>query len=104
MDLEDRQAFAALGGLLVLCIAVPVIVILGSFLATGWAAVIGVHPLQETIWGWLSTKSYDSHGKPVFGVGSIVWEYFLSVVSAYIVYQLCELGYASFRAFRRALA
>lgn len=100
----DRQ-WAALGvALLFGSILVPAVICLGSLFVLAWLWAAGVHGGHGMVLGWLSTKQVDRHGHVIWGVGRIVPLYFLGVVSAYLLYQVCELTAGAFRLFREALS
>lgn len=103
MDLEDRQASVAFGLGLGFAIVLPVLTLLGCLLAMGWCAVLGVHDVHGAAFGWLSDKTPNKRGGYVYGVGPVVWQYYLGLVSTYIAYQLSELTWGAFKAFRAAL-
>ena len=100
-DLQERQAFAAIIGI-VLLIAVPAVVCAALGIATGWFIVLGGSKPSHALWGWLS-HFHTEKGREVQNVGPIPGLYSLSIFTGYIVYQLGELLAACFRAFRNAL-
>lgn len=100
----DRQVFAALGAVILGLIAIPAVICLGSLFVLAWLWAAGVHGGHGMVLGWLSTKGIDKHGHVVWGVGRIVPLYFLGVVSAYLLYQVCEVTASAFRLFRDQLS
>lgn len=102
--IEDRQWAALAVAVLFGSILVPAVISLGSLFVLAWLWAAGVHGGHGMILGWLSTKGVDEHGHVVWGVGRIVPLYFLGVVSAYLLYQVCELMVGAFRLFRGQLS
>lgn len=104
MDIEERQAIAAVATFVGLMLAVPVVVLAALAFVAGWLWLLGVPGGHGMLFGWLSTKHYNHTGHPVWGISRLVPVYFFGVLSAYLAYQVTELLNGSFRAFQRALA
>jgi len=102
MDLEDRQIAAVSTGLIAL-LAIPVVILGVLIFVAGWFWTLGIPGAHGILFGWLSTKHYNAAGRPAWGIGRIVPTYLFGVVSTYLGYQVVELLYSGFSAFRRAL-
>lgn len=103
-DVTDRQWIAVGVAFLLGAIGIPAVVGLGSLFVLAWLWAAGVHGGHGMILGWLSSKGVNAHGHTVWGIGRTVPLYFLGVVSAYLLYQVCELLAGAFRLFRDALS
>lgn len=102
-DLEDRELAAVTLGVTLL-LAVPLIVLAACGLGLAWMALVGIGDAHGKALGWASETYRDKQGHKVYEIGTLIPAYMLSVFTAYLFYQGCELAYASFKAFRRALA
>lgn len=102
MDLEDRQA-AAIASAIALAVIPPVLVAVPLLMASAWAHVMGVHGVHHLLWGWLSDSHQDARGHWHDGVGEVPILYWLSIPTAYAVYQISEGLAGLFRAFKALL-
>lgn len=108
MKFQERQTFAWIV-LVVLAIAVPAVIALGSFIVLALLSLVGVAHTHGLILGWLSVKEhiYDVYSRKWYWGYTpktmIIARYYGYLLFGMIAYQFCELVAYSFRQFERAL-
>jgi hypothetical protein len=110
MSHEDRQ-FAALFIGAVFLFGVPVIIFGPMLLVSAWMAILGLHP-HRLLWAWVSSQTPEIDPKTKdhylrWDVANWCWAYPLFVLTAYLIYQICEgvwfCGSESYKALSRPI-